>query len=192
MEMPVSHAQRDMRQGYYSGAAGVLASALAWTLAAVTAGLQSDERAILVLLVAGMFIHPVGLLFCRVLGASGAHTKGNPLGLLAGASTFWLVFSLPIAYAAGLTHAAWFFCAMLLTIGGRYLVFGTVYGMRLYWVLGLTLALAGIGLVWLRMPAWVAVSCGAALELAFGAAAVVQHRQWARLNHGLRPAGESA
>ena len=46
MEMTVSHAQSDMRRGYYSGAAGILASALAWTAAAVTAALVSPQKAI--------------------------------------------------------------------------------------------------------------------------------------------------
>src|SRR5690625_5921870 len=132
-----------MPSGYFSGVTGILASALAWAASATVALLHSPERAVWVLLIAGMLIFPVGLLLCRLLGASGAHSKGNPLGQLAGASTFWLIFSLPLAYVVGLSNAAWFFSAMLLVIGGRYLVFATIYGMRLCWVLVLALALAG-------------------------------------------------
>ena len=71
---------------------------------------------------------------------------------------------------------------MLLVIGGRYLVFATIYGMRLYWALGLALAAAGAVLAPLRAPATVIVAAGGAIELVFGFAAVVQHRSWARPN----------
>lgn len=188
MDMTIDAAQSDMRRGYYSGATGILASAVAWAASAGTALAHSPERAIWVLLVAGMFIHPVGLLLCRLLGASGAHTKGNPFGLLAGASTFWLIFSLPIAYVVGLSNATWFFAAMLLTIGGRYLVFGTVYGMRLYWALGLVLASAGVALVLLRASPVLAAAAGAGIEFAVAAVAFAQHRQWMRLDETAVPA----
>src|SRR5690625_542220 len=79
METSIAEAQRDMRTGYYSGATGILASALAWAASATVALLHSPERAVWVLLIAGMLIFPVGLLLCRLLGASGAHSKGNPL-----------------------------------------------------------------------------------------------------------------
>lgn len=178
MEMTVSQAQSDMRRGYYSGAAGILASALAWSVSAATAVLESPEKAIWVLLVGGALIHPVGLLICRLLGAPGSHVKGNPLGLLAGASTFWLIFSLPLAYGLGLQQPAWFFAAMLLVIGGRYLVFGTLFGMRLYWALGLALAAAGFALAWVGAPTVVIVAAGAAIEAVFGLACVARHRRW--------------
>lgn len=174
--MTVADAQSDMRNGYYSGATGIVASALAWSASAAIAIVHSPERAIWVLLIGGMLIYPLGLLLCRVLGASGSHTKGNPFGQLAGASTFWLIFSLPLAYVLGLYQPAWFFSAMLVVIGGRYLVFATIYGMRLYWGLGLALAAAGFVLMTLRLPAVVIAAAGAAIEFGFGIAATVQHR----------------
>lgn len=177
MGMTVAEAQADMREGYYSGAAGILASALAWSVAAGFAFFSTPSHAIWALLGGGMLIHPVGLLICKLLGARGAHTKGNPLGLLAGASTFWLIFSLPLAYVVGLQTAAFFFLAMLLVIGGRYLVFGTLYGMRLYWALGLSLAAAACLLAVLGAPAQYAALAGAALEWAFGIACLARHRR---------------
>ncbi|WP_374473803.1 hypothetical protein [Arenimonas sp.] len=81
--MTVPQAQADMREGYYGGAAGILASALAWSVAAGYAFFATPGHAIWALLVGGMLIHPVGLLICKLLGARGAHTKGNPLCLLA-------------------------------------------------------------------------------------------------------------
>jgi hypothetical protein len=187
METSMAEAQADMRRGYYSGAAGVLASALAWSAAAGTAALGSPERAIWVLLVGGMLIHPVGVLICRLLGASGAHSKSNPLGSLAAASTFWLIFSLPLAYGLGLLKPEWFFSAMLLIIGGRFLVFATVYGMRLYWALGLSLAGAGFASHWLGLPAPAVAFAGAVIEGSFAFVGMLQHRHWVRPNNSSKP-----
>lgn len=78
--MRISEAQRDMRQGYLSGGAGILASALAWSVAGGVAVFSSAQNAIWALLIGGMLIHPVGLLICKLLGSRGAHTKGNALG----------------------------------------------------------------------------------------------------------------
>ncbi len=187
MEMSVTEAQHDLRRGYYSGAPGILASALAWSVAAGVAAFASPERAIWALLIGGTLIHPVGLVLCRLFGAAATHTRGNPLGQLAGASTFWLIFSLPLAYVLGLQKPAWFFAAMLLVIGGRYLVFATLYGMRLYWALGLALAGAGFALAALSAPALAVVAAGAAIELAFAVAGVIQHRHWAHLANPPKP-----
>src|SRR5690625_1707148 len=76
---------------------------------------------------------------------------------------------------------------MLLVIGGRYLVFATIYGMRLYWVLGLALALAGVVLAWLRASPVFVVAAGSAIEFAFGFVAIVQHRHWVRPNNSSKP-----
>jgi hypothetical protein len=186
MEMSISAAQADMRQGYYSGGAGILASSLAWSVAAGIAISGPAQKAVWALLLGGMLIHPVGLLICKLLGARGAHTSGNPLGQLAGSSTFWLIFCLPLAYGLSLQEPRWFFPAMLLIIGGRYLVFATLYGMRLYWVLGLALAAAGFALGYLAAPVLVGASTGAAIEAVFAILCLVQHRR------GLPDGNESA
>lgn len=90
---------------------------------------------------------------------------------------FWLIFCIPIAYVAGLQRPAWFFVSMLLIIGGRYLVFATLYGMRLYWALGVALAIAAGVLAWLAAPAFVVAAIGAALEAAFAIACLLLHRR---------------
>lgn len=187
METTITEAQHDLRRGYLSGAPGILASALAWSVAAGTAALVSPERAIWALLIGGALIHPVGVVLCRLFGAPATHSKGNPLGQLAGASTFWLIFSLPLAYALGIQNPAWFFAAMLLVIGGRYLVFATLYGMRLYWALGLALAGVGFALAALSAPALAVVAAGAAIELVFAVACFLQHRHWVRPNKSSKP-----
>lgn len=63
---------------------------------------------------------------------------------------------------------------MLLLIGGRYLTFRTLYGLRVYWVLGASLGVAGLLLaVLLVRPSWAAFT-GAGIELAFAAVLFAQ------------------
>lgn len=177
MNMSISQAQADMRLGYLGGGTGILASAIAWSVAAGVALWSSPGNAVWTLLIGGMLIYPVGLAICKLLGGRGTHTKGNPLGQLAGASTFWLIFCLPLAYALSFQQPGWFFAAMLLVIGGRYLVFATVYGMALYWALGLALAAAGFAVGVLAAPAVVGAITGAAIEMVFAVICLAQHRR---------------
>jgi hypothetical protein len=101
VETTVTEAQCDIRRGYYSGARGILASALAWSVAAGTAAFASAQRAI--------------------------------------------------------------------------------------WALGLVLAGAGTVLGRLAAPARVVAAAGAAIELAFAAAGIVQHRHWVCPGNSSKP-----
>lgn len=181
MEMTLSHAQAQMRAGYGSGWTGIAASALAWGVAAAMAWHGNAQQAIWALLLGGMLIFPFSLLLCRLVRLPGTHPKGNPLGQLVGASTFWLIFCLPVAWLLGQQQPAWFFAAMLLVIGGRYLVFATLYGLRLYWVLGLALAVAGFGLAAAAAAAGVIAAADAAIEAVFAVACAIGHQRRGRL-----------
>jgi hypothetical protein len=160
-------AQRDMRSAYLGGAPGVLVSGLVWAVAGCVATWISPEHAVWALFVGGIFIHPVSVLCVRLLGCSGRHTPGNPLGALAMATTFWMIMMLPLAYGVSLLRIDLFFPAMLLVIGGRYLCAQTLYGTRLYWVFGAVLALAGYGLAELNAPVALNGFAGAVIEAVF-------------------------
>jgi len=169
MPMSIDDAQRDMRFGYLGGAPGMFASALAWLAAGLVALSGSPKQAVVTLLIGGMLIHPVGVLLAKMLRRPGAHMKGNPLGPLALESTIWMIMCLPLAYGASLLRPEWFFPAMLLVIGGRYLTFQTMYGMRAYWACGGALAIAGMLLAKYGAPMAVGAFTGAGIELAFSA-----------------------
>ena len=62
---------------------------------------------------------------------------------LALASTAWMILMTPLAYGASRLRIAWFFPAMLLIIGGRYLTAAIMFGDRTYWAFGAALVLAG-------------------------------------------------
>ncbi|WP_373991044.1 hypothetical protein [Duganella sp. BuS-21] len=166
--MTFSEAQKDMRHAYVDGATGVITSATVWLLAAITAWQATPNTAIATLLIGGMFIFPLSVALSKLLGRSGVHSKQNPLAPLATAVTLWMLLAIPIAYAASLHKIEWFFPAMLLTIGGRYLTFSTLYGLRIYDVCGATLSLAAIACVLLKMPIYIGAIAGALIEYIFG------------------------
>ena len=178
--MTFAEAQQDMHRAYFSGAPGMLTSAAVWFAAGAVAMLMSPERALWTLFIGAAFIHPVSVLVVKLLGRSGQHAKGNPLGSLAFATTVWLILSCAIAYGVSLYRMEWFFPAMLLVIGGRYLTFATLFGMRLYWVCGLTLALAGYVLVRLGAVPAAAAFTGGLLEASFAIAILIQSRGLSR------------
>ncbi|HEY3643749.1 MAG TPA: hypothetical protein VGM16_00300 [Gammaproteobacteria bacterium] len=175
--MTFAEAQRDMRQGYLSGALGMLTSAAIWLAAGLVALYMTPGRAMWTLFIGAAFIHPVSVLLAKLLGRSGTHAKGNPLGNLAFASTVWLILSCVLAYGVALYRMELFFPAMLFVIGGRYLSFATLFGMKIYWICGLALAAAGYALVQLHAPAAAAAFTGSALETGFAIAILIRVRE---------------
>lgn len=160
-------AQRDMRLAYLDGAPGVLVSGLVWATAGCVAMWVSPQRAVWALFVGGALIHPVAVLLTRLLGRTGRHAPGNPLGALAMATTFWMIMMLPLAYGVSLLRIDLFFPAMLLVIGGRYLCFQALYGRRMYWICGAVLGLTSYGLAILNAPVALGGFAGAVIEVVF-------------------------
>ncbi|MEZ4594350.1 MAG: hypothetical protein R3D55_24885 [Chloroflexota bacterium] len=144
MMTTIIEAQKNMRQAYFSGGPGVLASGLVWLVAGIVAVSSSILAGVVALLIGGMFIHPAGILLAKLLKRPGKHQQNNPLGQLAGESVFVLFIGIFIAFAMFQSRPELFFPVMLLVIGGRYLLFATMYGMRLYWGIGGVLAGAGM------------------------------------------------
>jgi hypothetical protein len=90
-----------------------------------------------------------------------------------------MIMCLPIAYALSLYRIEWFFPAVLMIIGGRYLTFGTVYGTPIYWVLGGLLGVGGYIAYSLALPPYGSAILGAAIELLFGGILLAVKRSWA-------------
>jgi hypothetical protein len=174
--MTFSEAQLDMHRAYFSGAPGMLVSAAVWSTAGMVALLASSGQAVWTLFIGAAFIHPVSVLLAKLLGRSGKHAKGNPLSSLAFATTVWLILSCALAYGVSLHRIEWFFPAMLCVIGGRYLTFATLYGMRAYWACGLTLVAAAYGLLTLRAAPTMGAFTGAAVEAGFAIFLFIQSR----------------
>lgn len=71
----------------------------------------------------------MGVLIAKALGRPGTAAPDNLLKALALEGAGWLLLSLPLAYGISVYQVEWFFPAMLLVIGGRYLTFATLYSM---------------------------------------------------------------
>lgn len=141
--MKFEEAQRDINFSYFGGGAGVFTSGLVWCFAGFMALIYSNQTSMLTLFFGGMFIHPLGMLFSKILKRPGDHNHKNPLGKLALESTFIIFVGLFLAFYVAQIKVEWFYPIMLLAIGVRYLIFNTLYGTKIYWLLGAFLMLSG-------------------------------------------------
>jgi hypothetical protein len=164
----IAEAQKDMRAAYMGGASGAIASATAWLVAAIVAATVGSMAGVWTLFFGGMLIFPFSLLLCKVLGRSGKHNKDNPLAALALEGTIWMLLCIVVAIALAYYRVEWFFPAMLLVIGGRYLTFATLYGMKIYWAFGATLASFAALLVIIEASVPAGAFAGALIEYIYG------------------------
>ena len=165
--MDIGEAQKDMREAYLGGGSGVLISSIVWLTAGIFAVYGSKQISIIVFFLGGMLIHPLGILISKLFNRSGAHIKENPFGKLAMESTAILFIGLFLVYSLFPTLPNWFFPIMLMIIGGRYLVFQTIYGLKIYWFLGLILIIAGMICLISNQPFPISGIIGGVIELVF-------------------------
>ena len=174
--MQIHEAQEDLRLSYFGGAPGMLVSAVAWFASGLSSLYSSNQRAVFVLFVGGMLIHPVSTVVTKALGRSARHAAGNPLGRLAQETTVWLILCLPLAFVVSQFRMEWFFPAMLLVISGRYTVFATMFGSRTYWACAAALATGAYLLFKLGAGPAAGAFTGATIEAAFSAVIFSQSR----------------
>lgn len=173
----ISQAQTDMCREYGNGSVGIIISGLVWVTSAVVSFQFSAKQAIWTLLIGGMFIYPLSVLVGKAIGVSGTHAKGNPLGKLAMEGTIFMIMCLPLAFGLSLQHNEWFFQAMLMIIGGRYLTFASIYGIKLYWILGAFLGIAAYSLFSLHVGSFGSALTGALIEIVFGTFMLITFRK---------------
>ncbi|MFT4714408.1 MAG: hypothetical protein ACJAXW_002687 [Candidatus Azotimanducaceae bacterium] len=160
-------AQREMSFSYFGGGPGVLASGIVWSLAGFTAFLASNQVSMFVLFFGGMFIHPLGMLLSKLLKRPGNHNPENPLGKLALESTVIVFVGLFLAFYVAELKTEWFYPVMLLAIGVRYLIFNTLYGSKMYWLLGAILMTSGVSCIVLDANFIVGAFVGGVTEIIF-------------------------
>jgi hypothetical protein len=175
-------AQKDMRYGFFGGGVGMFVSGIVWLISGIVALSGETNQAIWGLLIGGALIAPISGIITKVLGRPDKGTPGNPLVTLAMEGTIWLIFCLPLTFTISQMNPLWFFPAMLFVIGGRYLTFSTIYGMRVYWVCGLLLAVASVALVKLNVPFNVQPFIGALIEIALAPFVFTQGRKEGKLS----------
>lgn len=162
------NAQRDMRTGYGYGSSGVFSSGLVWLCAAVAVKLYDVNTGIWTLIIGGMMIFPLSMLTAKLAGIRGSHDNSNPLGKSAMEGTVWMIMCIPLAFGLSLVKPEWFFQGMLLIISGRYLTFASLYGLKVYWLLGGLLAAAATVLFVFQAGAIYSALAGSLIEIIFG------------------------
>lgn len=148
--MQIAAAQADMTRAHVHGAPGVLVSALAWLVAGWLWDRHGVASGFYGLFIGGIMIFPVSLLMSRFLFNAPRTSPGNPLERLALESTFILFSGILFAYCFLRVAPEIAFPAMAVSIGVRYLLFRTIYGNPVYWLLGGVLATIG-GLTALKL-----------------------------------------
>ena len=83
-------------------------------------------------------------------------------------NTIWMIMCIPLAYGLSIQRTEWFFQAMLLIIGGRYLTFSTIYGSKLYWLLGVSLGCSAYFLFRYEVESFDSLLTGAIVEILWG------------------------
>ncbi len=159
--------QREMRFAFFDGAPGVLVSGVVWIAAALVCYLLGINHAVWTLLIGGALIHPATLVVTKALGRPAKTGKANALNQLAMASTIWLILCCAMAYGLFLLKAELFFPAMMATIGSRYLVFASIYGKSIFWVLGASLIIAANLTLFLMAPPMISAALGGLIEVVF-------------------------
>ncbi|CAI8368814.1 MAG: Uncharacterised protein [Flavobacterium sp. SCGC AAA160-P02] len=160
--------QKDMRIAYLGGGTGILISGVIWLISGLSGLYLTKETSILIFFLGGMLIYPLGVLFAKFLDRTGKHQKDNPLATLATETTVILFVGLFIAYSIFQTQKLWFYPVMLMIIGIRYFVFQSIYGMKLYWILGLVLIIAGVFCLISNQSFYYGGITGGVIELIFG------------------------
>ena len=165
--MQIEQAQADVRRIYRGGFSGPLVSSLVWFAAAAVSQSGSPSSAMLVLFVGGMLIFPLLSLVLKFMGGPASLPKGHPSIALAMQAAFTLPPGLLVAIALGLYEPALFFPASLVIVGAHYLVFISLYGMRLWGALAAVLIAVGTASFWLPDLAAISGWVGAAVLLVF-------------------------
>lgn len=185
-------AQHDMRTAYGYGSTGVLSSGLVWLCAAAAVPQLGVNTGIWTLIIGGMMIFPLSMLIGKVAGIPGKHDSSNPLGKSAMEGTVWMLMCIPMAFGLSLVRPEWFFQGMLLIIGGRYLTFATLYGMKVYWLLGAVLGAAAFVLFAMQAGAFYSALAGALIEIIMGTVLYILFRKQRGKNEAAVPASHTS
>jgi hypothetical protein len=172
----LQEAQEDMRNGHSYGSIGVFISGTVWITASLIVNFYSSQKGIWALLIGGVLIYPLSTLIEKLIGIKGGHDKNNPLGKLGMEGTIWMIMCIPLAYGLSLIKSEWFFQGMLMIIGGRYLTFASMFGMRIFWILGAVLGMSAYILFKFQAGDFTSALTGGLIEVIFGIAMFISYR----------------
>ena len=135
-----------MRSAFLGGFGGQLVSGIIWLVAAAISLWISSGVGMAVLFFGSMLIFPLTQLTVKIMGRPGKVSAENKLWALGSQAAFTVPINFLLVGAATLYKTEWFFPAAMIVVGSHYLMFLTLYGMKLFGVLAAILVIAGAGL----------------------------------------------
>jgi hypothetical protein len=183
--MTVDEAQRDISRAYVGGGPGVFVSAMVW----MTAGLVERSSGIgigfAVLFVGGMLIFPLSLFIARLVFRRAGESPDNGLARTALESTVAMIGGLFAAWLFLPLRPAYVFPLAAIAVGTHYAVFKTIYGDRLFWLLGGLVTIVGLlGIFRADLLPIGPIFVVAAIELVFSIALTVRATRAGRTGKG--------
>jgi hypothetical protein len=142
--MNIVDAQREVRFRYSGGFYGQAVSGLIWLASASFASWGSPRTAIAVLVIGGFFIFAITELLVRTVGSRLKLDSRNLLPQLGMQVAFVLPLSMPLLLPVSRYGLNWFYPALMILLGARYLPFVFLYGMRMFAVLAAALLGGGV------------------------------------------------
>jgi hypothetical protein len=171
--MEIIQAQRDVRETFLGGFAGQLVSAVIWCTSAAACTWHSLRLGELTVILGGFFIFPLTQLVLRSMGHAYSLPRGHPMNALAIQVAFTLPLTLPLVIGIAALHPAWFYPALMITLGAHYLPFIFLYGMWQFGVLAAALISSGIAIA-MYFPAPVSLGAWITAALLFAFALAVR------------------
>jgi hypothetical protein len=144
--MDILDCQREMRSAFLGGFAGQLVAGVVWLVASGLGQWGAPIYGMAALFVGSMLIFPLTQAILRIMGRPARVNPENRLWALGAQSAFSVGLSFLVVGAIGILFQPWFFPAAMIVVGAHYLVFITLYGMRMFGMLAAILAIAGASL----------------------------------------------
>jgi len=142
--MDIQDAQREVRSVYIGGFWGQLVSSVIWLVSATVATWVSPKASILTVVLGGFFIFPLTQMLLRLSGRPARVSKDNSFHFLGMQIAFVLPISMLLLVPVGQYDLNLFFPALMVLLGAHYFPFATLYGMRMFLLLGGILIAAGV------------------------------------------------
>lgn len=144
--MDIKTAQQDVQTTFMRGAVGQAVSGIIWLISAALGTWVGERPAIIMLVLAGMFIFPLTQLGLRVLGHAISLPNKHPMNALAMQVAFMLPLNMLLVAPAAWYNINWFYPAFMLIVGTHYMPFIFLYGMWEFAVLAAVLIFGSVGI----------------------------------------------
>lgn len=142
--MDIQDAQHEVRSVYMGGFGGQLVSSTIWLVSAGLGTWVTPKASVLAVVIGGFFIFPLTQMFLYLSGRRASVSRQNSFNSLGMQVALVLPLSMLLLLPVGLYRANWFFPALMVLLGAHYLPFATLYGMRMFLLLGGILISIGV------------------------------------------------